>query len=262
MDLSLKGKSALITGGSKGIGLATAKIFAAEGVSLNLAARNRGDLENAQNDIRRDFEVPVSIHSVDLAEKDAASDLVTKCSAVDILVNNAGAIPGGTLEEIDEEHWRYAWDLKLFGYINMMRAMYSEMKAKGRGVIINVCGTAGNQRPSLYAAGVTANGALITMTRALGGTSLNDGIRVVGINPGDMENERGIMFLRQQAEQAFGDEDRWKEMMTDLPGGAVPHSEDMANAIAFLASPRARYISGTVLTIDGGLSASQAVIGS
>ena len=93
----------------------------------------------------------------------------------------------------------------------------------------------------------------------LGGTSLNDGIRVVGISPGDMENERGIMFLGRQAEKAFGDVDRWREMMSDLPGGSAPSSEDMANAIAFLASPRARYISGTVLTIDGGLSASQAV---
>ena len=143
-----------------------------------------------------------------------------------------------------------------------MRAMYSGMKANGRGVIINVCGTAGNQKPSLYAAGVTANSALITLTRALGGTSLNDGIRVVGIAPGDMENERGIMFLRRQAEAAFGDADRWREMMSDLPGGSAPSSEDMANAIVFLASPRARYISGTVLTIDGGMSASQAVIGS
>ena len=179
-----------------------------------------------------------------------------------ILVNNAGAIPGGTLEDIDEDDWRRAWDLKLFGYINMMRAMYSAMKANHRGVIINVCGTAGNQKPSSYAAGVTANGALITLTRALGGTSLNDSIRVVGISPGDMENERGIMFLRRQAEKAFGDADRWREMMSDLPRGSASSSDDMANAIVFLASPRARYISGTVLTIDGGLSASQAVIGS
>ena len=262
MDLELKGKSALITGGSKGIGLATARAFAAEGVSLHLAARSTGDLESARDDIVSEFGVPVSIHTVDLSQGDTARKLAKKCSDVGILVNNAGAIPGGTLEDIDEDVWRQAWDLKLFGYINMMRAIYSEMKANGRGVIINIIGTAGNQKPSLYAAGVTANGALITLTRALGGTSLNDGIRVVGINPGDMENERGIMFLRRQAEKAFGDADRWREMMSDLPGGSAPNSEDMANAIVFLGSPRARYISGTVLTIDGGLSASQAVIGS
>ncbi len=111
-------------------------------------------------------------------------------------------------------------------------------------------------------ANITANGALITLTRALGGTSLNHGKRVLGINPGDMENERGILFLRRQAEKEFGDTERWREMYSDLPGGSAAISEDIANAVVFLASSRARYISGTVLTIDGGLSASQAVVGS
>jgi NAD(P)-dependent dehydrogenase (short-subunit alcohol dehydrogenase family) len=261
MELDYAGKSALITGGSKGIGLATARAFAAEGAALHLASRTADDLERVRDDIIRDFDVPVAVHAVDLSIGDAARTLARECSHVDILVNNAGAIPGGTLDDIDETVWRQAWDLKLFGYINLMRAMYAEMKALGRGVIVNNCGTAGNQKPSDYAAGVTANGALITLTRALGGTSLNHGIRVLGINPGDIENERGVMFLRRQAEKAFGDADRWREMYSDLPGGSAPDSDDMANAILFLASPRARYISGIVLTIDGGLSASQSVIG-
>jgi NAD(P)-dependent dehydrogenase (short-subunit alcohol dehydrogenase family) len=262
MELDLRGKSALITGGSKGIGLATAKVFAAEGVALHLAARTESDLETARDTINADFDVPIAIYPVDLSKGEVARKLARDCAEVDILVNNAGAIPGGTLEDIDEEIWRRAWDLKLYGYINMMRAIYTEMKGRGRGVIINVCGTAGNQKPSLYAAGVTANSALITLTRALGGTSLNDGIRVVGISPGDMENERGVMFLKRQAEKKFGDADRWREMYSDLPGGSAPSSADIANAIVFLASPKARYVSGTVITIDGGLSGSQAVIGS
>ncbi len=262
MELDLRDKSALITGGSKGIGLATAKAFAAEGVTLHLAARTESDLEKARDEIKADFDVPVAIYPVDLSKGEVARQLARDCAEVDILVNNAGAIPGGTLEDIDEEIWRRAWDLKLFGYINMMRAIYTEMKARGRGVIVNICGTAGNQKPSLYAAGISANSALIALTRALGGTSLNDGIRVVGINPGDMVNERGVMFLKRQAEKKFGDADRWREMHSDLPGGSAPSSADMANAIVFLASPKARYISGTVITIDGGLSGSQAVIGS
>ena len=252
MELDLKGKSALITGGSKGIGFATARAFAAEGASLHIAARTTGDLEWARQEIRRDFDVPVAVHAVDLTQGQAARELAKECADVDILVNNAGAIPGGQIEEIDEDRWRHAWDLKVFGYINMMRAIYSEMKALGRGVIVNICGTAGNQIPADYAAGITANGA----------TSLNHGIRVLGINPGDMENERGIMFLRRQAEKEFGDAERWREKFSDLPGGWAATSEDIANAVVFLASSRARYISGTVLTIDGGLSASQAVVGS
>ena len=262
MELDLEGQSVLITGGSKGIGSATARAFAAEGVDLHLAARTAADLESVRDEIRRGFDVHVTIHAVDLSQGEAARKLAKQCSDVDILVNNAGAIPLGTLEEIKEDVWRRAWDLKLLGYINMMRAMYAEMKTRGRGVIINNIGTAGNQKPSCYAAGVTANGALITLTRALGGTSLDDGIRVLGINPGDMENERGIMALRRHAEKAFGDADRWREMYAELPGKSAPISDDMAHTIVFLASPRARYISGVVLTIDGGMSASQAVIGS
>ena len=262
MELDLKGRSALITGGSKGIGFATAKAFAAEGVSVHIAARNTDDLERARDEIKRDFDVPVRVHAVDLTQGHATRGLAKKCAGVDILVNNAGAIPGGSLADIDEDHWRRAWDLKVFGYINMMRAMYAEMIALGRGVIVNICGTAGNQSPADYAAGITANGALITLTRALGGTSLNDGIRVLGINPGDMENERGEMFLRRQAEKQFGDAERWREMVSNLPGGSAATSEDIANAVVFLASSRARFVSGTILTIDGGLSASQAVVGS
>lgn len=262
MELDLADKLVLITGGSKGIGLATAKSFASEGASLHLAARSPEDLESAQEEIERDYGVPVAVHAVDLTHGNVVRELARKCSDVDILVNNAGAIPGGSLDAIGEDLWRQAWELKLFGYINMMRAIYSEMKALGRGVIVNICGTAGNQVPADYAAGITANGALITLTRALGGTSLNDGIRVVGINPGDMENERGIMFLRRQAEKEFGDAERWREKYSDLPGGTAAKSEDIANVVVFLASNQARYVSGTVLTIDGGLSASQAVVGS
>jgi NAD(P)-dependent dehydrogenase (short-subunit alcohol dehydrogenase family) len=260
MDLDLSGKTALITGGSKGIGLATAKAFAAEGTVLHLAARGLEDLERAQADLRRDFDRPVTIHALDLSQGENARHLAKACATVDILVNNAGAIPGGSLEEIDEDRWRQAWDLKVFGYINMMRATYSRMKALGRGVIINICGTAGNQIPANYAAGVAANSALIALTRALGGVSLDHGVRVLGISPGDMENERGIMFLRRQAEQQFGDPDRWRDIFADLPGGVAARSEDIAKAAVFLASSQARHISGIVLTIDGGLSARQAVI--
>ena len=261
MDLELAGKSVLITGGSRGIGFATARAFAAEGASLHLASRSAEQLERAREALLREHDVSVAVHPADLSSGDAARRLVAECAHVDILVNNAGAIPLGTLEQLDEDTWREAWDLKLLGYINMMRAMYAEMKSRGRGVIVNNIGTAGDQQPATHAAGVTANGALITLTRALGGTSLNDGIRVVGINPGDMENERGIMALRHHAERRFGDPERWRELISELPGKSLPVSDDMAWAIVFLASPRARFVSGVVLTIDGGMSGSQAVIG-
>lgn len=142
----------------------------------------------------------------------------------------------------------------------MTRALYAEMKARGRGVVVNVIGTAGDQRPADYAAGVSANAALATLTRALGGESLDHGVRVVGVSPGDMTNERGTEFLRRQAAEEFGDPERWREPLARLPGGRAATSEEVADAILFLASPRAGYVSGTVLTIDGGMSSRRAVL--
>ena len=251
MDLGLKGRSVLITGGSGGIGLATARVFAAEGCDLHIAARTPERLRAAREDISRDFGVPVTVHAVDLSRTEGALRLAASCADVDVLVNNAGAIPGGAIEEIADDRWREAWDLKVFGYVNMMRALYAEMKVRGRGVIVNVIGTAGDQRPADYAAGISANSALATLTRALGGESLDHGVRVVGVSPGDMTNERGMEFLRRQAEKEFGDPGRWRERLARLPGGRAATSEDGADAILFLASPRAGY--------DGGLGSRRSV---
>ncbi len=201
MDLDLEGNSVLITGGSKGIGLATARAFAAERCTLHLAARTADDLQAAQQDITSDFDVPVTIHPVDLSQGMNVKQLAKVCADVEILVNNAGSLPGGSIEAVDEDRWRSGWEVKPFGYINMMREFYAEMKTRGRGVIVNVIGNAGNLTPADIVAGVTADAMLEVLTRTLGGVSLDHGIRVVGVSPGDVMNERGIMFLRRQAEK-------------------------------------------------------------
>jgi len=260
MDLELKGQSVLVTGGSKGIGLATARAFAAEGCHLHLAARTKVDLTNAEKSISGEFDVTVAVHPLDLSQGKHVASLAEACGDVDILVNNAGAIPGGTIEALDEAQWRAAWELKVFGYINMMREFYTVMKARRKGVIVNVIGNAGNQPPAEYAAGVSADAMLEVLTRTLGSDSLDHGVRVVGVSPGDMMNERGRMFLKRQAEKAWGDAERWRERMRGLPGARAGTSEEIADAVVFLASPRSGYTSGTVLTIDGGVSARRAVM--
>src|SRR5256885_12217597 len=144
MDLGLKGKTVLITGGSKGIGLACAMSFAAEGCDVHLAARTRELLETVRRTIRAAHSgVDVSLHAVDLRDGTALHDLATACGDSDILVNNAGDIPGGTIESLDESKWRHAWELKLFGYINLTRELFRRMKARKRGVIVNIIGMAG-----------------------------------------------------------------------------------------------------------------------
>ncbi len=260
MDLDLKASSVLITGGSKGIGLATARAFAAEGCNLHLAARTERDLSAARESITQTYAVKVATYPLDLSLGENAHRLIETCGDIDILVNNAGAIPGGTIEDLSDEAWRAAWELKVFGYINMMRAIYPKMKQRGRGVIVNIIGNAGDQPPAQYAAGVSADAMLETLTRTIGSDSLDHGVRVVGISPGDMMNERGIMFMRRQAEEKLGDPDRWKERMAGLPGGRAGASEEIADAAVFLASPRSGYTSGTILTIDGGVSARRAVM--
>jgi 3-oxoacyl-[acyl-carrier protein] reductase len=127
MDLELRGRTVLITGGSQGIGLATARAFAAEGCNLHLAARTESRLQEARCEIVERFGARVEIHPIDISIGDNALALARVCGEVDILVNNAGAVPGGSLEQIDEARWRKAWDLKVFGYINMTREMHIAM---------------------------------------------------------------------------------------------------------------------------------------
>src|SRR6266850_2154740 len=131
MDLNLRGKLALVTGASKGIGLACARQLAEEGCHLHLASRTKVDLERASETIQARHNVSVTIHAVDLSDGDAARSLASACNDIDILVNNAGAIPAGDLQAIDEARWRDAWNLKVFGYINLCRAVYPVMKARG-----------------------------------------------------------------------------------------------------------------------------------
>jgi NAD(P)-dependent dehydrogenase (short-subunit alcohol dehydrogenase family) len=260
MDLGLHGRTVLITGGSQGIGLAAAKAFAAEGSHLHLVARSEVRLHEARDNIAPSFGVQVTIHPIDLSMGDNVRALAQACRNVDILVNNAGAVPGGGLDEIDEARWRQAWDLKVFGYINLTREIYKVMTERGRGVIVNILGTAGNLVPASYIVGVSGNASLVAFTRALGGTSLDRGVRVVGVVPGDVLNERGIMFLRQQAAAAHGDSERWREQLKEQPGERMATEEDIANAVLFLASDRAGYISGEVLVVDGGMRSRQRVI--
>lgn len=260
MDLELRGRTVLITGGSQGIGLATARAFAAEGCHLHLAARTEARLLDARRELTEKFGGRVEIHAIDVAVGENARALARACSEIDILVNNAGAVPGGNLAAVDEARWRSAWDLKVHGYVNLTREVYGAMTERGHGVIVNVIGTAGNIVPASYIVGVSGSASLVAFTRALGGMSLDRGVRVVGVSPGDVLNDRGIMFLKQQAAETLGDPERWRERLAGQPGQRAATEEDIANAVIFLASDRAGYISGEVLAVDGGLRWRQRVL--
>jgi NAD(P)-dependent dehydrogenase (short-subunit alcohol dehydrogenase family) len=255
MDLHLRGKSVLITGASKGIGAAAAEVFAEEGCDLHLAARGKEALGVLAERLAADHDVGVCIHAVDLRQAADLDRLAEATSGIDILINNAGDVPGGSLERIDEATWRHAWELKVFGYINLTRRIYAAMKARGHGVIVNDIGSAGERFDANYIAGAAGNAALMTFTRALGGRSLEDGIRVVGINPGPVETDRIISLMKRQAEARFGDESRYAEIMSRFPLGRAARPREIADLMAYLASDRSAYTSGVVFTVDGGISA-------
>ena len=153
MDLNLRGRTALITGASKGIGRAIAAVLAREGCNLVLVSRTVAHLEAARNEIAASHDVVVVTHALDLSASPAIKELTTAHPDIDILVNNAGAIPGGRLSEVDDMRWRQSWDLKVFGYINMTRAFYEIMKTRKGGVIVNILGVAGERLESTYIAG-------------------------------------------------------------------------------------------------------------
>lgn len=260
MDFKLKGKSALVTGASQGIGRATAIALAEQGVELHLTARSLDNLKYVRDQILNEYNVGVKIHPLDLTESGACNRLVDAVGRLDILINNAGAIPGGALTEVDEIAWRRGWELKVMGYINLSRLTYPKMKAKGGGVIINNIGNAGEVFDSRYIAGTSGNASLMAFTRALGGRSLDDNIRVVGINPGPVNTERIYALLRNRAKSQLGDEKRYAELLKRYPLGRPAHVREITDLIVFLVSYRAGYISGTVITVDGGISSRSSII--
>jgi NAD(P)-dependent dehydrogenase (short-subunit alcohol dehydrogenase family) len=253
MDLKLTGRRALVTGASKGIGLSVAKWLAAEGVALALVARSADDLRRAAEAIRTASRVTVETLAADLSQASARHAVAARFGDVDILVNNAGAVPRGALEAVDEATWRAAWDLKVFGYVDMTRIYFARMKAAGRGVILNVIGAGGERLDFNYIAGSTGNAALIAFTRALGAHSLDFGVRVLGVNPGPVATERFERLNRQRAAAELGDPERWAEKFRHLPRGRPATCDEIAASVVFLASDLASYTSGTVVTIDGGL---------
>jgi NAD(P)-dependent dehydrogenase (short-subunit alcohol dehydrogenase family) len=253
MDLGLKGRRVLVTGGSQGIGYAVAKGFIEEGCNVVIAARNEERLGAAVERL-----VPAGgdrIHgkAIDLARSGAAVALADEYRDTDILVNNAGAIPTGDIFEVDEARWREAWELKVFGYINLSRAIYRHMLGHPPKVIVNVIGM-GAERPQWrYVCGNAANIALNGVTRSLGGRSIDDGIRVVGVNPGAVETERWRGIHMARAQKILGDASRWREVLSDdMPLKRAATPEEIANVVLFLASDRASWVCGEVVNIDGG----------
>ncbi len=252
MDLKLHGQRVLITGGSKGIGLAIATSFAREGAVPIIVSRSAEALEQAALAVHKATGVVAQTIAADLGTSAGIDSLMALAGDVDILVNNAGAIPGGSLADVDDAKWRQAWELKLFGYINLVRAVLPSMERRGAGVIANIIGMAGAAPRNEYICGSTANAALMAFTQAVGAASPRRGVRVFGINPSPTRSDRMEGMLRAQAVKKLDDEGRWMELTAGLPFGRLTEPCEIADLTVFSCSPLSAYLSGTVINVDGG----------
>jgi 3-oxoacyl-[acyl-carrier protein] reductase len=260
MDLGLRGRKALVTGASKGIGRACAEVLAEEGCDVALVARTAADLDRAKAEIAAKYNVALRVFAMDLSDGRNVDRLAAECADIDILVNNAGAIPGGNVDQIDEARWRQAWDLKVFGYINMTRRFYALMRERRRGVIVNIIGSAGENPDFDYVAGSSGNASLMAFTRAMGGAAPRDGLRVVAINPGPVMTDRLITLMKTRARDQYGDPEKWQEYMKPLAFGRAAKPEEIAWMAAFLASDQSAYTTGSIVTIDGGAGSRRSAV--
>lgn len=246
----------LITGGSRGIGAAAAWRFAQWGAGgIHLVAQREGPLNQLAEEIRSETNAKVYTYHLDLSYRADCLALFGVINNVEILVNNAGAIPGGPLETANLEAWEQSWDLKPGSYVRLTRQALEAMKARQGGVIVNVSGNAGARPDAQHAASSMANAMIINLTKIAGSRSLDHGVRVVGVAPGATKTDRVVELLRGRAENEFGDAGKMDRFVAGLPGGRLALPEEIANVIAFAASPLCSRVSGTTWIVDGGESA-------
>lgn len=254
MDMGLTGSSVLITGASRGIGRAAALAFAAEGCVLHLAGRSVADLESTAAQARAHGATTVHLHPGDLMRTGEVDRLAQACRDVDVLVNNAGATPTGPIESVTEAQWREGLELKVLATVLLTRPIYAAMCARRGGVVVNVIGNCGERPDPEIIVATICNTGLMGFTRALGAESPAHGVRVVGVNPGPTATERLVSLMQRKSTDRTGDAARWRELVAPLPFGRAAEPSEVADTIVFAASRRASFVSGTILTVDGGVA--------
>ena len=257
MDLELTGKTALVTGASKGIGKAIARGLAMEGARVAICSRDAGTLNAAVKDIGTGAKGEVIAIPADLSRAEevqrVAEDTAGRLGRLDILVNNAGAIRGGDFLKIPDEQWTGDWSLKLLGYIRMARAVFPQMQQQGGGRICNVVGAAARNPSPTYLPGGAANAALINFTKGLADLGASSRILVTAVSPAATRTERWDSLMAQQAAAAGKTTEAFRaEQEKTYPLGRIATSVDIADVVCFLVSARAAFITGICITVDGG----------
>jgi 3-oxoacyl-[acyl-carrier protein] reductase len=254
MDLGLKGKVAIVGGGSMGIGFGIASRLAQEGADLVIFARRMQKLEAAASDLSSKFGVRVVPVSADIRDKDESARIVQTAidhfGKLDILVNNDGAPPLGAIDSFDDVAWQKAVEQNLFSVIRMVRSALPYLKASGAASILNISAISAIQPIAGFALSVATWSGLMGYAKTLSMEIAQYGINVNTICPGYIDTDRLQKVFAAGAESP---ESVRAKLITEIPLGRIGSTADIANLVALLVSPAGSYITGCTIPVDGGL---------
>jgi 3-oxoacyl-[acyl-carrier protein] reductase len=254
MDLRLSNKVAIISGASRGIGKAIAETLSAEGMKVVLVARSRDQLEAVAKSLSNES----LVQALDLRERESASQVIAatveKFGKLDLLVNNAGATKRGDFLALTDEEWADGFALKFFGAMRLSRAAWPYLQI-GRGTVVNIIGVGGKTGSAEFTIGGTVNSALMNLTKALADRGVKEGVRVNAVNPGSIATERLQIRIQNYAKgYQISLEEAARRLPQEMKIERFGEPNEIAQAVAFLASPQAAYIQGAILDVDGGVT--------
>lgn len=256
MDLRLNGKTAVISGGSEGIGKGIAMGLAQEGVDLAICARRKEPLEAAASEISKATGRKVYAITADLTQSADAKNFIDTAARqlgrIDILVNNAGSAAGGTIESLTDEQWEAGLQLKFFGYMRCTRAVLPYMIKQGGGRVVNVIGNDGVKESYWEVCPGAANAAGQNLTVSLAGQYGRHNISFCAVNPGPVRTQRWTGLVNAMSrDMKLSFEEADKLAPASIPLGRIAEVEEVSDLVVYLCSPRAHFVNGTMIEIDG-----------
>ena len=257
MDLRLENKTALVTGGSEGIGKGIALLLAREGVDLAICSRRKDVLEATAAEIAKETGRKIVAIPADLTKDADARDFIEKGHAalgrVDIMINNAGSSPGGVIEHLTEDDWEKGLQLKFMGYVRCLRYVLPVMVKQGGGRVVNLIGNDGVNPSYWEICPGAANAAGQNLTMSLAGQYGKNNISFCAVNPGPVRTERWAgLVAAMSRDMNLPYEQADKLAPSSIPMGRIAEVEEVANLVVMLASPLMHMVNGTMIEVDGG----------